>query len=52
MAATRTRTGGGPVVGDAMPTFAAEDHNGNVRDFTSLSGAEGLVLVVSRSAAW
>ena len=42
----------GPVVGDAMPMFAAEDQDGNVRDFASLSGERGLVLVVSRSAVW
>ncbi|MDE0036423.1 MAG: hypothetical protein OXU77_02555 [Gammaproteobacteria bacterium] len=42
----------GPTVGDAMPAFAAEDQDGNVRDFASLSGERGLVLVVSRSAVW
>lgn len=44
--------GWGPVVGDALPTIAAEDQYGDVRDLTSLSGARGLVLVVSRSAVW
>ena len=42
----------GPTVGDAMPVLAAEDQDGNVRDFASLSGERGLVLVVSRSAVW
>ncbi len=42
----------GPAVGDAMPTFAAEDQDGSVREFASLSGERGLVLVVSRSAVW
>lgn len=42
----------GPAVGDAMPALAAEDQHGNVRDFASLSGERGLVLVVSRSAVW
>ena len=42
----------GPAVGDVMPTLAAEDQDGDVRDFASLSGERGLVLVVSRSAVW
>lgn len=42
----------GSAVGDAMPALAAEDQDGNVRDFASLSGERGLVLVVSRSAVW
>ena len=42
----------GPAVGDAMPVLAVEDQDGNVRDFASLSGERGLVLVVSRSAVW
>ena len=42
----------GPAVGEAMPPFAAEDQDGNVRDFASVSGERGLVLVVSRSAVW
>ena len=42
----------GPAAGDAMPMFSAEDQDGNVRDFASLSGERGFVLVVSRSAVW
>ena len=44
--------GWGPAVGDTIPTLAAEDQDGNVRDLASLTGEEGLVLVVSRSAVW
>ena len=44
--------GWGPAVGDPIPPFAAEDQDGDVRDMASLSGARGLVLVVSRSAVW
>ena len=44
--------GWGPAVGAAIPNLAAEDQDGSVRDFASLSGERGLVLVVSRSAVW
>ena len=44
--------GWGPAVGDPIPPFVAEDQDGDVRDMASLSGARGLVLVVSRSAVW
>ena len=46
------RDGWGPAVGDSIPLIAAEDQDGDVRDLASLSGARGLVLVVSRSAVW
>lgn len=44
--------GWGPAVGDALPPISAADQHDDVRDLTSLSGARGLVLVVSRSAVW
>lgn len=44
--------GWGPAVGDPIPPIAAKDQDGDVRDLASLSGARGLVLVVSRSAVW
>lgn len=42
----------GPALGEVMPTFAAEDQDGDARGIASLSGERGLVLVVSRSAVW
>lgn len=44
--------GWGPAVGDPVPPIAAEDQGGDVRDLASLSGGQGLVLIVSRSAVW
>ncbi|MCE2461964.1 MAG: hypothetical protein J4F38_14465 [Pseudomonadales bacterium] len=44
--------GWGPSVGDTIPSIAAEDRDGNLRDLASLRGENGLLLVVSRSAVW
>ena len=44
--------GWGPALGDPVPLIAAEDQHGDVRDLGSLSGEQGLVLIVSRSAVW
>ncbi len=42
----------GPKVGEALPAFTLSDHTGTPRDFASLSGPKGLVLVFYRSADW
>jgi len=42
----------GPAVGQALPPFEAKDQHGQPRDFASLKGPNGLVLVFFRSADW
>ena len=42
----------GPAVGQPIPTFEAHDQDDRRRDFASLSGPQGLVLVFFRSADW
>lgn len=43
----------GPKVGAAIPQpFQATDQNGASRDFGSLVGKQGLVLLFSRSLGW
>ena len=42
----------GPAVGQPIPRFAAPDQDGRLRDFSSLAGPNGLVLVFHRSADW
>jgi hypothetical protein len=42
----------GPAVGQPLPDFAASDQDGRRRDFASLKGPNGLVLVFFRSADW
>lgn len=42
----------GPAVGEKLPRFEARDQEGRLRDFDSLKGANGLVLVFFRSADW
>ena len=42
----------GPKVGETLPAFDAVDSNGMVRNFESLKGTNGLVLVFFRSADW
>jgi cytochrome oxidase Cu insertion factor (SCO1/SenC/PrrC family) len=43
----------GPKVGAAIPQpFQATDQNGQLRDFASLTGKRGLVLLFSRSLSW
>lgn len=44
--------GWGPSLGDTLPPLAAEDQTGDVRDLASLSGPDGLLLLVARSAVW
>ncbi len=49
------QTGGespGPAVGADVPAFQLPDQNGQSRDFRSLSGPKGLMLVFFRSADW
>lgn len=42
----------GPAVGARIPPFAAVDATGAARDFKSLPGKKGVVLVFFRSAKW
>ena len=42
----------GPAVGQPLPAFEARDQHGRLRDFASLKGPNGLVLVFFRSADW
>lgn len=42
----------GPAVGEAIPAIKAVDHEGATRDFSSLAGERGLVLLFFRSADW
>ena len=42
----------GPKVGQALPSFEATDQAGRARNFASLKGPNGLVLVFFRSADW
>ena len=42
----------GPAVGQSLPAFEAQDQDGRRRDFASLRGPEGLMLVFFRSADW
>ena len=42
----------GPEVGAKIPDFSLPDQTGHTRDFASLKGPKGLVLVFFRSADW
>ena len=42
----------GPAVGQPIPRFEAPDQDGRLRDFATLTGPNGLVLVFFRSADW
>ena len=42
----------GPAVGEGVPEFEAVDQTGATRDFSSLAGERGLVLLFFRSADW
>jgi cytochrome oxidase Cu insertion factor (SCO1/SenC/PrrC family) len=42
----------GPQEGEVLPAFALKDQDGRERDFASLQGPNGLVLVFFRSADW
>ncbi len=42
----------GPTVGQPIPPFEAQDQDGRLRQFASLAGPKGLVLVFFRSADW
>lgn len=49
---TSAATPPGPGDGEVAPSFEATDHEGNARDFESLSGENGLLLLFFRSADW
>ena len=42
----------GPKVGERLPPFSLPDQDGRTRDFASLAGPKGLLLVFFRSADW
>lgn len=42
----------GPMVGQPIPPFEVPDQYGRLRQFASLAGPKGLVLVFFRSADW
>ena len=42
----------GPKLGERLPAFTLPDQEGRPRDFASLKGPQGLVLVFFRSADW
>ena len=42
----------GPEVGETVPAFETVDQSGQMRDFDSLVGERGLLLLFFRSADW
>jgi hypothetical protein len=42
----------GPAVGEKIPPFEAVDQNGRIRDFDSIKGPNGALLLFYRSADW
>ncbi len=42
----------GPVLGSPMPLLSAPDQTGTARTLEDLSGDQGLLLFLSRSADW
>lgn len=48
----RAFTPRGPIVGERLPDFELADQAGVVRNFESLRGSSGLVLVFFQSADW
>ena len=52
MSAPGSAVAAGPEVGESVPAFEAIDQSGNARDFGSLTGERGLLLLFFRSADW
>jgi len=52
LAGTASAHDQGPRVGATIPAIEANDQTGAARDLASLKGANGLVLVFTRSADW
>ena len=42
----------GPALGDKIPPFRAIDQNGETRDFESIRGPKGALILFFRSADW
>ncbi len=42
----------GVAVGEKIPAFSGTDQNGQVRDFDSIKGPGGAMIVFSRSVDW
>lgn len=52
MSAPASAVAAGPEVGESVPAFEAVDQSGAARDFSSLAGEQGLLLLFFRSADW
>ena len=52
MSASLTFGQTGPEVGAKIPAFVVQDQTGAERDFASLTGPNGLLLLFHRSADW
>lgn len=52
MSAPASGIAAGPEVGESIPAFEAIDQSGTARDFASLTGERGLLLLFYRSADW
>ncbi len=52
MSAVGSAFAAGPDVGETVPAFETVDQSGQVRDFDSLAGERGLLLLFFRSADW
>ena len=52
MSAPASVVAAGPEVGERVPAFEAVDQSGSARDFASLAGEQGLLLLFFRSADW
>jgi hypothetical protein len=42
----------GPEVGSAVPDFRLPDQQGSMRDFSSVAGPKGALILFYRSANW
>lgn len=42
----------GPPLHSSLPRLEAHDHSGALRTLANLTGEQGLLLVISRSADW
>ena len=52
MSALSSAFAAGPEVGETVPAFETVDQSGQMRDFDSLAGEQGLLLLFFRSADW
>lgn len=52
MSAMGSAFAAGPEVGETVPAFETVDQSGQLRNFDSLAGERGLLLLFFRSADW